>query len=84
MCNETLKLVRDSALQLQIPAARANGDASLSSGNIPALRYDVPEREVVAGEREGDGLGLAGVQPDGIEALQVVGCLVCRGRRRRV
>ncbi len=73
--------VGDGALQLQIPAARADGDTSLALGDLPALGNDVPVREVVARELEGHRLGLSGLEEDSVEALQVVGRLV-RGRGR--
>ena len=76
--------VGDGAPQLQVPAARTDGDASRPPGDLPALGDDVPVGEVVAGERERDGLRLAGVQPYGVEALQVVRRLVGGGGRRGV
>ena len=81
---QVLSSVGDGAPQLQVPAARTDGDASRPPGDLPALGDDVPVGEVVAGERERDRLGLARVQPDGVEALQVVRRLVGGGGRRGV
>lgn len=69
--NETSS-VGDRPLQLQIPAARADRDASLACGDLPALRDDVPVREVVARELKGHRLRLPGLKEDGVETLQVL------------
>lgn len=64
-------LVGDGAVELEISAARPDRDARLARGDLPALRNDVPDGEVVARQLESHGLRLARAEVDGIEALEI-------------
>ena len=66
-----IRSVSNRTLQLNVSAASPDGDAGHALYDFPALRDNVPSGEVVARELEGDRLGLAWVQEDGVEALEV-------------
>ena len=55
----------------EVPAARANGDVELASGDNPLLRRDVPDAEVAAAQLEGGLAGLAGGEQELIEAAKL-------------
>ena len=58
------------ALEPEVAAASTNREGDLPGRFPPALGDDVPDGEVVAGERERDGLGLPGLDRDRVEALE--------------
>ena len=80
-CQSPLPSVCDRSLQSQIPTACADRDSSSPSGNLPALRHDVPDGEVDPRERHRHRRRLARREEDAVEALQVEWRAFRRGRR---
>lgn len=83
-CVIPLPSVCDRPLESQVSTARANRDSSSPSRNLPALRHNIPCREVETRERHRYRRRLAGSKEDAVEAFQVERRALGGSRRRGV
>ena len=77
-------LVGNRTLEADVPATGTDRDARDTGWDLPALGNNVPNRERVARQAEGDRRRRSGGKEDAIEPLQVQRRRVCRRREGQV